>query len=98
MKGREGYFLHYTGTDKNIVYLDSKTRQVKTEKHAMFDEAHFTTSSSNAIPPTALALREAGYTQNIKRYNTSSDDDSILIKLLSPHATTPTRGFENAAR
>ena len=58
MKGQEGYFLHYTGTDKNIVYLDAKTHKAKTAKHAMYDEAHFTTSATTVIPPTALALRD----------------------------------------
>ena len=97
MKGREGYFMRYTGTDKNIIYLDSKTKQEKTEKFAMFDEAHYTSRPSTNIPPTAIALREAGYTQDVRKYSLSHDDEPIKVKMLSPHAKMPTQGSTNAA-
>lgn len=99
MKGREGYFIGYTGTDKNIRYIDAKTRQEKTEKYALFDEAHFTSALSERIPPTATALRDAGYSMKIKAQDTTTTDidDHVKIKILSNNARMPTKGSPDSA-
>ena len=52
-----GIFFRYAKTMKNIVYIDTKTRKVKTTTFAKFDEAHF---SHHDKPPGAKILLELG--------------------------------------
>lgn len=52
-----GIFLGYTGTDKNIKYWDSDSGRLKTAKHAIFDEAHY---SQPHRPPGPQLLYDLG--------------------------------------
>ena len=52
-----GVFLRYAKTMKNIVYLDVKTKRIKTTTYAKFDEAHFSHPNK---PPGAKLLMELG--------------------------------------
>ena len=52
-----GIFLRYAKTLKNIVYLYTKTNNIKTSTFARFDEAHFLYSEK---PPGAKILIEMG--------------------------------------
>ena len=89
--------MRFTGTDKNIIYIDAKTKREKSEKHAIFDEAHFTSTYNDPIPPTALALRDAGYSEQIKSNDNSDSDDIIKVKLLTSNARLPTKGSPYSA-
>lgn len=42
-----GIFLRFTGTSKNIVYLDTETRQEKRARHIHPDEYHYSTAPAN---------------------------------------------------
>ena len=48
-----GTFLGFTATDRTIWYEDSTTGELKSARHATFDEAHY---SSNNRPPYATEL------------------------------------------
>jgi hypothetical protein len=50
-----GRFLGYTATDKNILFIDSVTKRIKTATHVVFDEAGMTLPASE-LPPSAKIL------------------------------------------
>ena len=52
-----GIFLGYTGTDKNVRYYDLDSGRVKTAKHVVFDEAHY---SQKERPPGPQLLYDLG--------------------------------------
>ena len=56
----EGIFVGFTGTDKNIWYIDDKTRKPKIGSWVDFDEAHFSVPTQFA-PLAAQALQRVGY-------------------------------------
>ena len=58
-----GIFLGYTATDKNILYMDEKTREIKTATHAIFDEAHLT-APRTTLPPAAAVLQHLGFSKD----------------------------------
>ena len=60
---REGIFLRYTATDKNIVYIDLESHQEKIGSHVVYDEANFVDGSVN---PGGVALKHAGAPTSIK--------------------------------
>ena len=43
-----GIFLHFTSTDRNVMYEDATTSEVKSARHAVFDELHY----SALVKPT----------------------------------------------
>ena len=45
-----GIFLGFTATDRNIIFEDYITKEIKTVTHAIFDEAHY---SNDFCPPYA---------------------------------------------
>ena len=49
----EGIFLAFTATDRNIVFKDTVTQEIKTARHVTFNEAHLT---SNKRPTYAQKL------------------------------------------
>ena len=89
-------FLHFGGTDNNLVVRDERTGQIKTVRHATFDECHFTTPLDNK-PPMAEALIAAGYTDEIDPTTVTPSSSELKIKLLSTDAKVPTRGSQSAA-
>ena len=38
----EGIFLTFTAAYRNVLFKDTVTQEIKTARHAIFDEAHFT--------------------------------------------------------
>ena len=54
-----GYFLGYTTTDKNIIYIDEQSGKVETATHVIFDEAHMSNRSGSA-PLAAQTLQRLG--------------------------------------
>ena len=88
-----GIFLRYAKTMKNIVYLDTKTKRIKTTTYATFDEAHYSHASK---PPGAKILMELGIHQNASTPTTNS---TPLLHFVKQHAdaTTPSKGSEAAA-
>ena len=58
-----GKFLGYTATDKNIIYIDSVTKRVKTATHVVFDEAGMTIPASE-LSPSAKMLQQLGYAKD----------------------------------
>ena len=53
----DGIFLRYAKTMKNIVYIDNKTKRIKTTTYAVFDEAHY---SKQERPRGAKRLFQLG--------------------------------------
>ena len=89
-------FLHFGGTDSNLVVRDEKTGQIKIVRHATLDECHFTIPT-NAKPPMAEALIAAGYTDELNPTLDVPPSSTLKIKLLSTDAKVPTRGNSSAA-
>jgi dUTP pyrophosphatase len=58
-----GTFLGYTATDKNVVYMDSVTKKIKTATHVIFDEAGLTLPAAQ-LTPSAKALQKFGYNES----------------------------------
>ena len=90
-----GYFLGYTATDKNVVYIDSQSGKVKTATHVIFDEAHMSNRSGTA-PLAAQTLQRLGYYSREDWIDDvvnleSNTNVNLLVKQLSPTATIPTR-------
>ena len=90
-----GIFLRYAKTMKNIVYLDTKTKRIKTTTYAKFDEAHF---SHDNKPPGAKILIELGLQSDTKTGSTSTRSPSDLhITRRHPDAIVPQKGSDGAA-
>ena len=103
-----GIFLRYTKTMKNIIYLDRKTKRIKTTSYAHFDEAQY---SQNVRSPGASRLFNIGFgdedskeppkhtTEKIKISNSLKKPDSehIIVRPISNDAYIPTKGSDNAA-
>ena len=84
---------------KNVYVQLSATGKIHTALHKSFDEA-FMTEPEAPLPPMALALQKAGYS-NI---NTTPNDkvekkpeNFLKLKLLTPDAITPTRSSTSSA-
>mmetsp|Transcript_14552 Transcript_14552/g.20797 ORF Transcript_14552/g.20797 Transcript_14552/m.20797 type:complete len:1557 (+) Transcript_14552:1335-6005(+) len=107
-----GIFLGYTATDKNIIYMDALTQEIKTANHVIFDEAHMTAPRSKA-PPAATILQHLGFHNDavngalppvevppcdalLPHHPASANTSIAQIVLLTPNATTPTRGTANS--
>ena len=103
-----GIFLRYTKTMKNIVYLDEKSKRIKTTSYAQFDEAQY---SKDKRSPGASRLFNIGgsnedantnlspTTEKIKISNTirKPDNEHLTVKPMTPSAYIPTRGSDDAA-
>ena len=89
-----GIFLRYTKTMRNIVYLDIKTKKIKTTTYAKFDEAHF---SYDDKPPGAKILIELGMTEQPHPIQDHEIPPSLNIIKRHPDAVVPTQGSKNAA-
>ena len=90
-------FLHFGGTDCNLVVRDEATGAIKIVRHATLDEYQFTTPSVEK-PPMAEALIAAGYTDQLDSTENKELSLSILkVQLLSSDAKVPTRGSDSAA-
>ena len=60
LAGKEGTFLGYTATNKNIYVKSKQTDKIHIALHKTFDEAGVTVEESE-LPPMAIALQRAGY-------------------------------------
>ena len=90
-------FLHFGGTDSNLVVRDEATGAIKIVRHATLDECHFTTPSAEK-PPMAEAFIAAGYTDQLDRTENERPSSTLLkVKQLSSDAKVPTRGNDSAA-
>ena len=101
-----GIFLRYSKTMKNIIYLDKKTRRIKTSSYAHFDEAQY---SQEKRSPGATRLFNIGFgnedvnpvhtDEKIKISTTISkpDNEYLTVKPIRANAYIPTRGSTEAA-
>ena len=89
-------FLHFGGTDLNLVVRDERSGQIKIVRHATIDECHFTTPVK-AKPPMAEALIAAGYTDELNPTLDVPSSSTLKIQLLSTNAKVPTKGSSSAA-
>ena len=90
-----GIFLRFAKTMKNIVYLDLKTKQIKTSTFAKFDEAHF---SYDNKPPGAKILIELGMQEVDKRISApTSSRPPFEILRQDEDAIIPQKGSAQAA-
>ena len=90
-----GIFLRFAKTMKNIVYLDTVTKKVKTTTYAKFDEAHFSYSDK---PPGAQILMELGMKEDTTVTNVVGLTDTPL-RIVKRHsdAIIPTKGTAQSA-
>jgi deoxyuridine 5'-triphosphate nucleotidohydrolase len=96
----QGFFLGYTATDKNIIYIDKRTGTIKVTTHVIYDEAHMSVPASQA-PLAAQTLQRLGYyakedwkeiEPGIWNVNEIPEEASkLLIQQLTPTSTIPTR-------
>ena len=90
-----GYYLGSTATNKNVLYIDKLSGQVKTATHIIFDKAHMTDKAAHA-PLAAQTLQRLGYytredwIDDVVNIDLNKNTD-LLIKLQHPNATVPTR-------
>jgi dUTP pyrophosphatase len=96
-----GTFLGYTATDKNVIYMDSVTKKIKTATHVIFDEAGYTLPAVQ-LTPLAKALQQFGSGEEeaveTPAAATAKEATSKLqVKCLSLHATIPTRATDGSA-
>ena len=90
-----GIFLRYAKTMKNIVYLDTKTRKIKTTTFAKFDKAHFSYTDK---PPGAKILMELGLKeQPVEHKKPLPTSQPLQIIKKHPDAIVPSKGSERAA-
>jgi dUTP pyrophosphatase len=71
-----GRFLGYTATDKNILFIDSVTKRIKTATHVVFDEAGMTLPASE-LPPSAKILQQLGHATETQATNEPDQDNDI---------------------
>ena len=89
----KGYFLGYTATDKNIIYIDEDSGKIKTATHVIFDEAHMSVPASKA-PLAAQTLQRLGYYSKedwIKEEFDTVKSNEFLVQQLTSSSTIPTR-------
>ena len=105
-----GIFLRYAKTMRNFVYIDTKTKRIKTSSHAVFDEAHF---SQATRPSGAEILMKHGYNNQSqsdehKSVNsrppvksvtsfTSEPSNNLVVQLSHPDAIVPKQASTKAA-
>ena len=68
----KGIFIGYGVTDKHIRYIDSVTSREKTATHAVFDKAHYT---STTRPPGLQLLYSIGMPRDIEEDNHTEKSD-----------------------
>jgi len=71
-----GRFLGYTATDKNIIFMDSVTKRIKTATHVVFDEAGMTLPA-NDLPPSAKILQQLGYAKEENDNEETTTENNI---------------------
>ena len=94
----KGYFLGFTATDKNVLYIDEDTGRVKTGTHVIFDEAHMSVAASKA-PLAAQTLQRLGYYSKEDWIKDSFDNEQkskFLVQHLTSTAITPTRATKDS--
>ena len=90
-----GIFLRYAKTMRNIVYMDTTTRKIKTATHALFDEGHYSYSNR---PPGGQRLFDMGLKEmsSVKENAPTNAMDLKVVKT-NPMATIPTRATDLSA-
>ena len=88
-----GIFLRYAKTMKNIVYLDTNTKRIKTTTYAKFDEAHFSYENK---PPGARILIDLGLKSTLHK-DKICDNPTLQIVKRHPQAIVPKQGSEKSA-
>ena len=83
-----GIFVGFTGTDKNVYYIDDKTKRTKIGSWIEFDEAHYSVPAEFA-PIAAQTLQRVGY-HPTKDSETTPFATTVAFHLKSPTATPPT--------
>lgn len=94
----KGYFLGFTATTKNVLYIDEDSGRVKTGTHVIFDEAHMSVPASKA-PLAAQTLQRLGYYSKedwVSESFKNDENDKFLVQHLSESAITPSRGTTHA--
>ena len=85
---RHGIFIGYTGTEKNVWYIDDTTRRPKDGSWVKFDEAHFSVPAKDA-PIAAQTLQRLGYPVKEERSSSTAvcdDETPIILYRHSPTA------------
>ena len=85
---RQGIFVGFTGTMKNVYYIDDLTKKTKIGSWIKFDEAHSTVPAQYA-PMAAQALQRLGYNVNEIKEDIAHQNMHFTIKLHSKTAKAP---------
>ncbi len=75
-----GTFLGYTATDKNVIYMDSVTKKIKTATHVIFDEAGYTLPAAQ-LTPSAKALQQFSCTDTTNPVDDTQPADTQTAAL-----------------
>ena len=78
-----GLFLRFTGTDRNIIFFDTKTNQTRSARHVEYDETHYHDKNP---PPYAQRLQNLVQTEIMNQ----EIDDVLPKKLPQTHPTDST--------
>ena len=97
-----GIFLGYMAMEKNIIYLDTKTKWLKTGTHIFFDEANMTLPPSQ-VPAASTILQHLGYkskddldADKTPSTSTLNTEAQLYVQLLHPNANLPCRTTKDA--
>ena len=89
-----GIFLRYAKTMRNIVYLDIKTKRIKTATHVLFDEAHYCFENK---PPGAKRLVQLGLEEMASMTDDIQNKDGLTVIKAHQDAQTPIRATSDSA-
>ena len=79
---------------KNIVYLDTTSKRIKTTTYAKFDETHF---SYETKPPGAQILTNLGLKSTLNKDISTDELPTLQIVRRHPQAIVPKQGSDKAA-
>ena len=90
----KGIFLGFTGTQKNVYFIDDVTQKVKVGSFIDFDEAHMTVPTIKA-PLAAQALQRVGYCVQEPKEIQETSDILVTTHLLHDKAKPPKQHQHN---
>ena len=86
----------FTGTDKNVYYINDHRKRIKIRSWVLFDEAHMSVPAQYA-PIAVQALQRVGYHVNEEYVKDSIPITSINVQLHHSTARSPTPSASNCS-
>ena len=92
---KQGLFMTYSGTDKNVYVVDLDGTNERLSTHLMYDEAHMS-STNSTLPPMAITLQQRGFYQSLTN-QTPIQPTSLKVCLNNSNARIPTKATPESA-